>query len=375
MDADEAAQALEVHIRQTYLEGIPGRNTDIETCVVKKGPQVYKTAELLTFSNDTGDVRKRELRMQSWRKGPSGSYNFDQTDNRWHCEGLEIDALRAFLDDKFRTAGKYKIVRSGSDFAALLDQVQNNEIAPGDLAHLVRLAAALPNFVETLAASDHGRLLAEGLQLHQRRQALAELRQIIEDDSKNEQDIHRKLKTMTWVFGGRYVGEAIRKQLTSEDILDIPLIRADGSLHIVELKQAAIPRLFIKPRKHVMVGNPVHEAVGQAMNYLRALDEERNTILAKYGVDCRRSSATVVIGHPAFNGDTTDRHEMAEALRTYNAITSRIEVITYADLLDDAQRAHEFSAATTSTAVANVEDDPLWPPEPDPTPWDEEPPF
>ena len=42
----------------------------------------------------------------------------------------------------------------------------------------------------------------------------------------------------------------------------------------------------------------MNKAVGQTLNYLRELDEERNTIRQKPGIECRRASATVVIGDP-----------------------------------------------------------------------------
>lgn len=134
------------------------------------------------------------------------------------------------------------------------------------------------------------------------------------------------------------MGELARRQYTPDTILDIPLLRADGSLHVVELKRANIESLVIRRSGHLMLGAPPHQAVSQAQNYLRTLDENRRTILADYGVDSRRASATIVIGHSRYVGGGIAPTEVAETLRTYNTHATRIEVITYETLLDSASR-------------------------------------
>src|ERR1700687_5948904 len=79
---------------------------------------------------------------------------------------------------------------------------------------------------------------------------------------------------------------------------------------------------------------------------LRSLDEARPLIKTTIGIDCRREFATVVVGHPQFaTGFTED--EVAETIRTYNSHLSRIEVITYKDLLDGAERALAWTASRT----------------------------
>jgi hypothetical protein len=191
------------------------------------------------------------------------------------------------------------------------------------------------------------------VELQRRRGQLAELKRIVEDsDSTERGHIHPQLKKMGWIFGGRYVGESRRKQLTTGDVLDVPLLRADGSLHVVELKGANIPTLVRRHRgpsdpqgigqagddRPLIVGNGVHEAVGQAMNYLCHLDEDRDHILAKFKIETRRASAAVLIGHPKFvQGRFTDE-EIASTLRIYNSHLSRIEVIHYRDLIENAER-------------------------------------
>jgi hypothetical protein len=188
-------------------------------------------------------------------------------------------------------------------------------------------------------------MLAQLLELRARQAGLAALRTVVEDPDSLEGALHACLKNQEWIFGGAYVAELARRQYTPETILDIPLLRGDGSLHVVELKRANIKDLVIRPSSHLMLGAAAHRAVSQAQNYLRAMDENRPTILAEHGVDTRRASATVVIGHPQYvTGGVTSR-EIAETLRTYNAHQTRIEVITYETLLNSASRMLALSSA------------------------------
>ncbi|MGA5040272.1 Shedu anti-phage system protein SduA domain-containing protein [Streptomyces olivaceoviridis] len=197
---------------------------------------------------------------------------------------------------------------------------------------------------DVLADVDAG-MLAQLLELRARQVGLAALRTVVEDADSSESALHACLKNQEWIFGGAYVAELARRQYTPEAILDIPLLRGDGSLHVVELKRANIKDLVIRRSGHLMLGAAAHRAVSQAQNYLRALDENRPSILAEHGLDTRRASATVVIGHPQYvTGDVTSQ-EIAETLRTYNTHQTRIEVITYETLLDSASRMLALSSA------------------------------
>ena len=78
------------------------------------------------------------------------------------------------------------------------------------------------------------------------------------------------------------------------------------------------------------------------MNYLMSLDEQRAQILTTLGIDVRRASATIVIGHTDFVEGFTPV-QVHETIRTYNSHLSRIEVITFDELIDGARRSLDFS--------------------------------
>lgn len=333
--------------------------TSVETVVVHPGPQAWKTVSLLRFvDTDTGEMRGPELRAQTWRAIPpeqGGGYDFNRTEYHWHCVGEhEIEALRLFLNGAFQEPGKYRLIEKGSEFGRLMDELTRGNMATSDVARLIQLAGRTPEVVRVLAASQSGSLLAEAVELQRRRDQLAELRHIVEDPKSNERDhIHPQLKKMGWIFGGRYVGESTRRQLTTGDVLDVPLLRADGSLHVVELKGANIPTLVRRYRGPVdpkevggqreeiplIVGTEVHQAMGQVMNYLCHLDEDRDHILTKFKIDVRRASATVLVGHPMFVHRSFSPDEIASTLRIHNSHHARIEVMHYGDLIENAERA------------------------------------
>ncbi len=120
-----------------------------------------------------------------------------------------------------------------------------------------------------------------------------------------------------------------------------------------------IPKLIQKHRNHWIVGDDVHEAVGQAMNYLRWLDEAGATLETMYRkelgqeYDMSRAFATVVIGHPDhLKVEGVDSERVRRTLRNYNAHLSRLQVVTYQDLADDAERALAFEEQEAKTRTA-----------------------
>jgi hypothetical protein len=147
------------------------------------------------------------------------------------------------------------------------------------------------------------------------------------------------------------------------DSFDVPLLGADGTLRIVELKGPNVPAPVRRHRNHWAVGQEVHQATSQAMNYLRALDEQGPTLSTTYrnefgwDVDMQRVFATVVIGHPAHVAES-DARQVEQTVRTYNSHLSRVEVITWATLLDSAARALEFEPETAAEHTAGPAADP-----------------
>jgi hypothetical protein len=186
--------------------------------------------------------------------------------------------------------------------------------------------------------------------IRERRRAVASLLELARHPDATETMMQKAIGSRYWIFGGQYVGIADKRAIVPLDQYDIPLICADGSLEIVELKGPAAA-LVRKHRNHLIVANEVHEAVNQCLNYLRSLDEMGASLTTLYrneaGVsyDLRRARGTIVLGHPDRPSPIeANREQIDQTIRSYNAHLSRLRVLTYADLLESAERALQFAA-------------------------------
>jgi hypothetical protein len=255
------------------------------------------------FSSKSGEPNKRSLHLEAWdtaeRPDPVAGRKPKYS---WHCDDEEIELLLAFLSDHAaRVDGSsYRVVEVGGDLSEIFQLLANASTGSANLVALIEEFGTAPEFVEAMSRSDMASMVMHTVEIVRRKEQLDSLRRVVHNPSSNEHDLHRELKGQTWIFGGKYVGESIRREFTTRSTVDIPLIRGDGSLHVVELKQATIPRL-IEPYRSAgsVVGAEINKGVGQLQNYLRDLDENRSTILTEHGVDCRRSSATLLIGDSA----------------------------------------------------------------------------
>ncbi|MBE8518646.1 DUF4263 domain-containing protein [Amycolatopsis sp. H6(2020)] len=248
-----------------------------------------------------------------------------------HLQELGELSLRVVED---REHGHYRVLRLDTEaqvwLAEVLTRRLRTDFDPGSGRGGLDLTdAELTNRVE-----------AAHLQL--RRERLALIRDVVENPNSTEAHLQDAIRGSYWLFGGSYVGETARRRFTTGTEVDVPLLRPDGSLHVVELKRANT-HLVRKYRAFgLIVDRGVHEAVSQVANYLTAFDEDRNAIRGRYGIESRRASGTVVIGHPGFQPQFGEQ-EIAETLRTYNAEHARISVITYKELLDNAERSLTFA--------------------------------
>ncbi len=226
-----------------------------------------------------------------------------------------------------RERGHYRMLRLDTEKQVWLAEVLTRRVH-SDFGH----EAGVFDLSDVELAS-----LVEAAHLQLRRERLSVIRDVVENPNSTEAHLQRVLQGSYWLFGGSYVGEAHRRRFTTGTEVDIPLLRPDGSLHVVELKRANVPLVRRYRKFGLIVDRRVHEAMSQVSNYLTAFDEDRDAIRREHGVESRRATGTVVIGHPAFQPEFSEQ-EIAETLRTYNAEHARITVITYKELLDNAER-------------------------------------
>lgn len=346
---------------RVWLDRQPTRpgHLGFKSAIIKQGPQVIKTVSVADYGDkDTGEVRRRQITVRTCPRDRSDpGYDFANPTVVWSCENDEVDRLLAFLTSNVDKGGRFRLVDTDSPAATLLNLGREADVDA--LAKLLRGRDDIADIVSALAGTAPGRQAAESAVLAQRRALVAELQVLAAEPGTTETDMQRAMGSAYWLFGGRYVGLA-RRDLFPLDQHDIPLLSADGTLHIVELKGPHIPRLVRRHRNHHIVGNDVHEAVSQAINYLRAADELGPGITVQHDnefgtrYDLVRVFATVVIGHPFHVLDTTPE-QVERTVRTYNAHLSRVEVVTWATLLNAAEQALRFEEQTVATEAEQVE--------------------
>jgi hypothetical protein len=318
---------------------------------LKLGKKVCKTAVFSQYGDqDTGEVKSRELRLSAYERHPDGTFAFDSPNVSWYIVDEEIEQLLAFLKSEVDQPGRYRVIDTGSPAGTLLEILDGR---PDSDSHQVLTAlsgGADPKLLaDALAQSASGLTGAEMAVIGGRRALLQQAADLAADPATTETDMQHLIGSAWWVFGGRYVGVLKRRDLLTLDEHDIPLISADGSLHIVELKGPNIPAVVKKHRNHWIVGNDVHEATMQAANYLRTADEEalalQTLVAEELGIDIRlrRAFATVVVGHKDhLRANDIPDGQLELAIRTYNAQLSRVQVVTYDQLIDTALRSLSF---------------------------------
>lgn len=270
---------------------------------------------------------------------------------------------------------------TGSDVVAYLDQLQADAERmfpePGLPGHYrvprgrVEIAHRFKDLLEkritleadgkTIGAEEIGELagnvdmhtVLDGIEVKRRRDALALLRSTVLNPHAVEADLQRALEKNPWIFGGRFVDLATRRLFAPGTEIDLPLLRPDGVLHVIEIKRANT-KVVTHQRGRLIPSAEVHRAVEQVMNYFVSLDERREEIWKKWRVDVRRCQATVVIGHPQHTKE--DPRSVHEALRVYNSHLSRIEVLTYQELIATAEHAVDFTRTDSASGGVHGND-------------------
>jgi hypothetical protein len=339
------------------------RASSIPGCLWRDGIQLklhgqtFKSVGLSYYGNDPDDPRSVTLELKESAVKPDGvGYDFDNPTARFTLKDDEIDVLRSFLNGKFTEDGYY--VRADSPEMASEVKRQLSEFSPDKVAEVLAAVSDKLDLVRAIESTGHANFLADHVTAERKRKAITDLEAAVRDPNSVEQRFQKIVEKHPWLFGGQYVATRPERTLVLGDQFDVPLVTADGSIHVVELKRANIPNLVKTYRNHLMVGQPVHEAVSQSENYLRSADENVPGIKYNFGVDARRVSATVVIGHIDYNAEEMTEEAFYQTLRTYNSHLTRIEVITYDQLISSALNALEMAGSDVGSEESDVETQP-----------------
>jgi hypothetical protein len=282
---------------------------------------------------------------------------------------LLADRLRKMVGDQLLDAAcamgfdpvqqRFSAISEDLDFDQFASRISSRMLVPPartaqslGAAELGRLLSMgdVAGLVTGLASTSAGLSAVEAAVIATRRRIVSELQALAVAEGTTETMMHQAIGDNYWIFGGQYVGIAPRSDLALLDRHDYMLLCADDSVQIIELKgpDSVLTR---RHRNHLIVTNEVHEATSQCLNYLRSLDEQGPTLQTTYhnelglDIDFRRARGTVVIGHPdRRDASIASKAQTVQTIRSYNAHLARIQVVTYADLLEAADRALRFEA-------------------------------
>jgi hypothetical protein len=315
--------------------------------------RVSRSVALWTILNrHTNEVHSHRLELRTFRYLQNG---WKQDDN--YCISLSdeggIDEIQRLFDflaslPNVNASGNYVVMNTANldqRLSLMLDAVSTSENnlqllsqimswASSDVrAHqgLVKLSSDDPDRSKALvAALNYGRYV----------QSINQLKRMVQQ-SLNERHFQAFLEENYWMFGSEYSELIDKRSLVLGMQLDFPLRRTvDGYLDIIEIKTPFDGKpLFETDKDHdnLYAGKELSKVMSQARKYLDMLagDQYRIELQNKLKVDKVR--AKVVIGR---DGDEAQ----IKALRTLNADSNKLEVITFDQLIRIAQRILDIMA-------------------------------
>jgi hypothetical protein len=236
---------------------------------------------------------------------------------------------------------------------ALLDLIDSNSIDGESVDRIMRAIVANKQLLPELAGLDGAKELAGVVRRIRQRRGLDEFRSAVRAPATAIATIHHLLEREWWVFGGTLVpliGDDVLSDL-GDDV--IPLIRFDAAIHLIVVEEPRVDDLVTEAAGHFRISARVSAALDRARHLVRRLEAEKERISDRVHINCERAIATILIGDPA-GTDGVDLDTQRHELRMLNAFVHNVTVMTYEELLANAERALDVGGADASPAVPAV---------------------
>jgi|GEM_PF-774363 len=160
---------------------------------------------------------------------------------------------------------------------------------------------------------------------------LKEFKKIVGENHK--ESVYQKfLKNHFWIFGLEYVSAKSQKQAGAKNRPDFSLERYDKFRDIVEIKRPH-DEVFVKKANRYHQGQKLKEALAEVMDYVDYFLTHINDEIVEFGETYYKPRAIIVIGRTK---------EFGEKVRQLNSFLHRIEVVTYDELIERAEKIIEF---------------------------------
>lgn len=252
----------------------------------------------------------------------------DSTEIQLNCDLYTKINKSGIKTDKIEMGGTVKYYPSIKNiiWTSKILQIEKHPLLP------------LPEFLERVQLVDQRVYSVPDRFKILKRIAIERLEQLIKDDAL-EKDFQKLLADNPWIFGSEYSELLTRRIWVRDQQQDFMCKRTtDGFLEVIEIKRPLNDKnLFIWDDSHKTFypGNELSKSIGQVINYLAALDSDRDKIRSNDGEDPNKIRVKLIIGR--------DRDEkQIESLRNLNSHINRIEIVTFDQLLKIAKRVSEI---------------------------------
>ena len=325
----------------------PGERLVCES-VLHEGTKVTKSVRLWDICDpNTGDHKKYSVTIEREHVSEAPqSISLEASDKE-----ESITRLHEFLAGapQIDTAGEYKVVVDGGNpVGELLDSISTTTLDEDSISKVVTLFANSENVKQLaqLGSDLHAptKSLAAALNHTRMSQVLDNFRCLVEqgcgecDGCVNGRECHEHtyqkfLEANFWIFGSEYSVLIPNRNFIKNRQVDFPLRRTvDGYLEVIEIKRPTDYLFAYKDGEIVGESSVVSKARHQVSEYLSNIDIKQNDILVEDEIAVEKVRGKIIVGR--HDGDA----ERKKALRRLNAQLTRVEVITYDQLIATAQR-------------------------------------
>lgn len=305
-------------------------NRVIRAVQLHDGPRakiVARIVEIYRHADDSYHHTQLEL-VHFRRQTNTGDFTVDR---KFAVDG---DALERLIGSLALIPRLASIAESANSI--LIPNVNADEQFEASLRSLVGLLGR-PESLQALAKVELSPDLLSNLSAaaqHARfKQAAAELRALLADPARVEQDYQAWFELHPWVFGTEYVRHIEARTIDIESKADILLLTADGYVDLFELKTPTDSPLVGPSRGVYYASSGLSQALSQAMHYLRLVNENRLRLEEAWGTEVFRPRAVIVIGN------ATDWDEIKrQSWRNIRTTLQNIDLLTFDHVLRRVER-------------------------------------
>lgn len=165
------------------------------------------------------------------------------------------------------------------------------------------------------------------------KKALIEINSLVEGDVA-ENRLQQWIRENDWVFGIEYTRRFETTRIGLHSDTDLLVESLDGFADLIELKQASAELLRYDGSHNCYYPSAdLSQVIGQTIHYIRVMEDNRYLLMSEDDMNVLKPRAKVVIGRSSKLNDNEK-----SALRTLNDTLHNIEILTYDEIKQRAER-------------------------------------